>query len=276
MMEHAMTDEILNEKNSKIKKSHNKLLIGVFILFVFSYFIFFTSNQWMPPAKKDINITPIGSTIEGNNRKITLVAWDYCRNKNEMEIILDMQNLSTDGINNYKFTIVDRNKGIMKCESIIQEEDFFVLHVPDVPRKFSEVSLRINDIRDDSDFATMKIYSSIDNVNNVNEIETLSLNEYQIKSCDKKIEITSKEIEKNLSKIKAENQIIKNGNEQIAKIKGAEKYQTTQEKIESLESINKLDIEIKNSEAKIQDYEDEILALNEKIEMEKAKKETFR
>ena len=72
-----ITDKVVEERNAKIKRSGNRLLVSIFILFIGGYFFFFTSNAWMPPAYEDIQVTKIGSTVEENDRRVTLLSWTW-------------------------------------------------------------------------------------------------------------------------------------------------------------------------------------------------------
>ena len=270
-----MTEDLIKEKNMKIKRSSNRLLIGVFVVFIFSYFIFFTSLQWMPTAYKDINVTKLGSVIEGNDRKITLLEWDYSERENKMEIVMDMQNMSVDGINDYEFIAVERNKGNLNTKIVFEDTTMFVVEITEIPRKFAEISLRMESKNKDEEFIPIKLYTSKKDVSKVDSIPKKSSKEYSQAACDSRIKIAKDEISSELVKIKENKTIITNAEAQIEKIKQSEKFQTDEEKMASLEALSKLKNDIQNAKVKIEDYENNVRQLNDKIEMQKAKKGAY-
>ena len=58
-----ITDKVVEERNAKIKRSGNRLLVSIFILFIGGYFFFFTSNAWMPPAYEDTQDPTFAFTV---------------------------------------------------------------------------------------------------------------------------------------------------------------------------------------------------------------------
>ena len=58
-----ITDKVVEERNAKIKRSGNRLLVSIFILFIGLFFYFSTSFAWWPPAYEYIQVTILGLTV---------------------------------------------------------------------------------------------------------------------------------------------------------------------------------------------------------------------
>ena len=58
-----ITDKVVEERNAKIKRSGNRLLVSIFILFIGGYFFFFTSIACWPHVFEYILDTMFGSTF---------------------------------------------------------------------------------------------------------------------------------------------------------------------------------------------------------------------
>ena len=158
-IDEKLSEQILKEKNEKLKRNTNRFLVSFLIIFFSGYLIFFTSKLWLPNTYNDVTVTPLGEEIEVQNRKIRIDKWAYSPESREMEIILEIENLSSDGINEYKFTLFDRGTGAQEIRQAINTADFIVLRA-NLSRRWSELSFRISAKDPADELSTMKFYTT--------------------------------------------------------------------------------------------------------------------
>ena len=68
----TVSEQLLHEKNAKLKKSTNRFLVTFLAIFFFGYLLFFTSKLWLPSSYNDVTVSPIGQEIEVQNRNICI------------------------------------------------------------------------------------------------------------------------------------------------------------------------------------------------------------
>lgn len=277
-MNDLMNEQIIKEKNAKIKRQGNRFLIGVFLLFIAGYGFFFTSNAWMPPTYEDIHVTKIGSTIQANDRKVTLVSWTYDEEKRVQEVIFELDNASIDGIDKYRWSAIDISKGRCIVEPVIEQGDFIVLHIKDIPARWTELSLRMDvkpDASSETDFQMMRFYTSKLSIAKVSEIMARTENEYRAEACNVWIKLYGKQIDKLAKSIADNEEKAQNATERIKELKGKEKYQTEIEKSETLELISGLEAEklkyLSEKESSLQEIDE----ISQKIELREKMKKSY-
>lgn len=268
-MDKSFKEENYKRKKKKINKDNNTFLIKFILIFVIGYLFFFTSKVWLPKAYEGVEITPIGTTIELNNRNITVDSWEYAAKDEKMEIIVEIDNFSIDGIKDYIWSI--KGKGVKYKSSIVKSDGkFYVLEVYDVKKDWTEVSLNIDIKEKDKkkvkdEFTPVKIYTNDKVVKNVADSHILSLKEYKIKAYKNKILITKDKIRKNEQfKDKCERGITE-ASGKIAEIKKDLQAQTEDEQNESKTAIENLENEKEGLKDKIIEGEKENKKLEEKI-----------
>lgn len=266
-----LNEEVIKQKNERIKRGQNRLLIGFAVVFFLGYVFFFSSNLWMPRSYEDIRITPLGSTVEANDRKITLLSWTYSEQEHMMEVMLDISNASVDGIDQYKWSALDRNEGICQVEPVIESGNFAVLHLKRVPTRWTEISLRIDadaSVADQNtaNFQTIRLYTSRRAVETVPAIEIKTEKEYRIIACDLKIESCNQKIDQISEEILELKQKAANAEDRIAELEEELNYQTESEKADTLAQISNLRSSKSSSLSDIQSRENEIKEQLERIE----------
>lgn len=273
-------DEIVSETREKLKKEQNKILIGFAIIFLVGYTFFFTSNLWMPRSYEDARVTEIGSSIEANERKITLISWTYCEEKHTMEVVLEIVNTSLDGIEEYLFTAYDKDEGRCEVEKRIDKSDLVVLDISKVPSRWTSISLRMNaesgnTNTETENFDTIRLYTSKRVIDRVDDISPKSEKEYRTISCNLKIEKFNEEIEVALSEIKECEETISSADKRIDELNAKLEYETKDEKAETLSQIASITSAKESANLTKQAKEDLIRQLSEKIDMQNAIKESL-
>ena len=161
------------------KRNRNIFFSIVLFLFIGGYTVFFTSRFWLRIPVQSGNATKIGTTVDWNDREVKLIRWEYSKQQNEMEVELDITNKRYDGINRYKFSAVDLNGNPLYVDKIIEEDDWIVLQIKDLPSRWSDISLRM-DMPKEREDTTLKLYSSLQDVKKVGKIEKRSRTEYKV------------------------------------------------------------------------------------------------
>lgn len=239
------------------KRNRNIFFSIVLFLFIGGYTVFFTSRFWLRIPVRSGNATKIGTTVDWNDREVKLIRWEYSKQQNEMEVELDITNKRYDGINRYKFSAVDLNGNPLYVDKIIEEDDWIVLQIKDLPSRWSDISLRM-DMPKESEDTTLKLYSSLQDVKKVGKIEKRSRTEYKVLRCDSQIADYNKKIQKAEQKQGKLNQENLRIDDKIAELKEKETYQTDEEK-ENTEQL------ISDAESQKQMNTDEMEELKNKV-----------
>lgn len=241
------------------KRNRNIFFSIVLFLFIGGYTLFFTSRFWLRIPVQSGNATKIGTVVDWNDREVKLIRWEYSKQQNEMEVELDVTNKRYDGINRYKFSAVDLNGNPLYVDKIIEEDDWVVLQIKDLPSRWSDISLRMDMPKESEDIdTTLKLYSSLQDVKKVGKIEKRSRTEYQLLRCDSQIADYDKKIQKAEQKQGKLNQENLRIDDKIAELKEKETYQTDEEK-ENTEQL------ISDAESQKQMNTDEMAELKNKV-----------
>lgn len=258
----------------KERKKKNTILKVFIFVFIGGYTLFFTSNIWYPSNADMVKATAYNKEIEWNERKVSLLSWTYSKQQNLMEVQLEITNSSLDGFDQYEYEVLDRKKGYFTVEPILEETDFIVLHIKDLKRGWSELSLRFTLPGSEEVENTLKIYTNIEEVEEVDSIEVRSKEQYYAERIGARIDMYSSMIEDLQMEINDMDEQIKNANVRIAELKDSEVYQTEQQKKETEELIVSLDsdiqmmeIDIKNKEEDIKEYEERIKNAEKELEI---------
>lgn len=264
--------EIYDQRRKKLKRRNKRYFQRIMIALIAFYSIFFTSNIWLRSDYSNIDITPIGNVVTGNNREVTLISWSYCSDDKKMEILLGISNTSYDGNDTYTWTAEDRATGSLTVNPIIQTRNFVVLQLVNLPSRISVISLRM-DNPDIKEFETLRIYGDPKrNITSVSSIQEKTENEYHVQQLQSEINIVTQNIENLQEEINTNQEKIQNLNYAIKEAENDLQYQTTSEiestnqKISSLRSQKKglADI-IDNNKSKIQELQQKIENLNQEI-----------
>ncbi|MCB5563254.1 hypothetical protein LIP72_13325 [Mediterraneibacter faecis] len=264
--------EIYDQRRKKLKRRNKRYFQRIMIALIAFYSIFFTSNIWLRSDYSNIDITPIGNVVTGNNREVTLISWNYYSDDKKMEILLGISNTSYDGNDTYTWTAEDRATGSLTVNPIIQTRNFVVLQLVNLPSQISVISLRM-DNPDIKEFETLRIYGDPKrNITSVSSIQEKTENEYHVQQLQSEINIVTQNIENLQEEINTNQEKIQNLNYAIKEAENDLQYQTTSEiestnqKISSLRSQKKglADI-IDNNKSKIQELQQKIENLNQEI-----------
>ncbi len=246
-------------------------LIGFFIA---GYVFFLTSYQWMPVSSSAKALTPLGTEKAWNGKKITVIRWDYCEKKQEMEVELDIRNTSFDGQNTYDFSVQVRGGGEATVTPVIEEPDWIIVQINDVPKNWGEILLRVDqETYNETTTGALKLFTNTNDVNRVDQIETKDWNGYRRNRFETQIASYEEKINSNLEEIEKLQEEKEEIAAEITRLSEAKMYQTQEEQEETDQSMAEAQKEIAQKDASILQLQEENEELNEKIVLQQKQME---
>ncbi|QNM08300.1 coiled-coil domain-containing protein [Wansuia hejianensis] len=262
-----------------LRHSKSKGIVVFLVLFLCGYGFFFSSNLWMPVSGNANKLTKFNQPMEFNNRTVTLLRWDYSETEHKMEVELEVENPTFDGINTYEYCAIDASNSKLNVVPILQDPDYVVLQLENVPKRWSEVSLRMG-LPEESEDATntviLRMYTNVRDVQRVNSLEPKSRNDYLIQRMDLQIAYYEEEIQALEQTIHEQEEYQKNAQEEIKRLTDNKKFQTEEEIEETDRLIQTAEQKQEASEELVQQNKDEIKEYQKKIEKTNEKKALFR
>ena len=242
--------------------------ITVFFLFIAGYLFFFTSNYWMPVTSSATAYTAMGKELSWNGKGVTLTRWDFCEKDHVMEVEIDIRNLAYDGQNKYLFSAQSRGGRQIAVTPVIEDGDWIILHLANIPERWSEILLRMDQKEySDQTAGGLKLFTNINDVNRVDRIETKDWAGYRKQRFENQIILYQDQIaEYQQENTKCQNQIAEIKTE-ITRLAGIKKYQTVDEQAQTDQSIESARKEIAKKEQKILETQEEINQLTEKVSL---------
>ena len=266
----------INEKSyignyKKINKSGNRLLHGFLIFFLLGYGIFFSSKLWLKAPYEGVPITPIGKTVTEEDRSVTVNSWKYCRNEKKMEILVNVENLSLDGVETYNWKVKTISRDL-ETKVIMESKDLTVLEVKNVPRRWTEAALvmelKKSDRNKGGQFKMLKLYTNEKNVKKVSSIKRKTLKEYKTEQINEKIngyKVQLSEMKKSKREIERS---INNADKKINDLTLEMKNQTANEQMKTGEEIINVQAEKERLTESLNSKKEDIAELKEKIKIQ--------
>lgn len=269
----SFKEEKYDVKQKRLKSFSNRFLYGFVIVFIAGYTLFFSSSLWLPKTYTGVTVTPVGETISQNDRNITVDRWVYSPGERTMEIILEIENNSIDGIEAYSYQGRTAS-GQIKTEAILNEGDIAVIHMTGIKKSWTEVSLTISASSDNSEedislFKPITIYMNDKVAEEVETIPILKGNDYKKLAYESKIEGFNSLIDSLNAEIEEIDNQIANIDERNKELEERLSGQTEKEKEETSSVITSLYYQ---KEALLREKENkvnEVGELKEKIDLQK-------
>lgn len=256
---------MIKEKYSFYQKKGNLRFILILFLFTGGYLFFFTSNAWMPAGSSANALTPPGQETEWNGRTVSVTRWDYCETSGTMEVELDIRNTSYDGRNIYEYSALEKLGGKLSVGVILEEEDWVILQITDLPKRWSEVSLRMDMKEQVENMGLLKLYTNVNDVNRVSSIEERDRDGYLKVRFETKIQTYQNTIEN----LQAEIQNLENEKQEIrretARLQEGRQYQTLEQQRATDQAVAEAESKYISAEAEIAQKQTEITEMNERI-----------
>lgn len=248
------------------KRKGNLALFGIVFFFIAGYIFFFSSTMWMPSNLAASLQTPLKENVQWGERTLQIRRWDYCETEQVMEVEIDMDNKSFDGKNHYHYSAINRNNDQLKVVKMIEDSDWIVLRIENVTDNFGEISLRI-DMMGEQDDNTLKLYTNVNAVKRVKDLEKRDRKGYQLLRLQRDTESYQKEISTLEKKKKSLLEKSQRMQEEINHLQSEESYQTEEMKAEQTDKINEIQSEITANQDEIQSYDLQLKEKRERIEL---------
>ncbi len=275
-MNEKISDEILRKENRRLKKRTGRILYGFLFLTFTCYSVFFTSTLWLPADYENIRVTEIGESITANSRKITLISWTYAEPLAIQEVVVEIQNASSDGIEDYNWTALDRNKGFFPVKVIAEEDDYAVLHIENVADGWTEISLRMDAEKAlQSEFQTVRLYTSNRDIERIATIQPKTDRQYRIQIADEKIKMYEEALKEVSDEEDRLNMLMLQAEKRMEILDEQLSYQTGDEKSETEKQILQLQSEKDTAAARKESLLKERAEIEEKIWLQERRKETL-
>ena len=259
-------------KKNALSRSTNRFLYTFLIIFFGGYLFFFSSSFWLPSTYLGVDVSPIGETVTAGDRNVTIDSWTFSKEQKQMEVMIEIENNSIDGIDTYEWTAKTRD-GNLPVTIIAADSAFVVLHIAEVPRDWTEISLTMTLPRTAAkgakDFEPVQIYVNDTMVANVKTIREGDLLGYKQQAYESKIRSLTEQIRLLQKKLGETKDSIRKADAKIAEIQRKMEYQTEQEKEESNDLIDELMAKKENLTREKGEQESEIKELQERITLQK-------
>lgn len=272
---------MLNKNKVNLRKKSSAFFMSILGIVVIGM-VFFLSSGFIFEEKIPVLNSNIGeqNSVSGSGN-IKIESWIYDNNKNEMEVTL-----VTNGVRSIDSTITfeafQRNgeSSSIEVTTVYEEEGIYVLKIFDIHPQFQQVALDIikvteNDNVDqpeenDEENSTNKdllltLYSDQREVKK-GHFEVKTENEYAAYLADVLITQTNNEILENKKLVKKEQKRQNELEKEIAVNKQNMVYETKEEQLETENIINGYQIQIEDSNKRIEEIKARETVLNDKIE----------
>jgi hypothetical protein len=243
------------EVYSKYNKKHNlSMQIGILLIFILYLFFFLSPVIFVSPSSTEYTKLNEMQSL-GDDRTVGVEIWKYSKSQQLMEVQLNIENNSYDGEDYYDYTsfvnFIAESKGKeqISVEIKLQQLNFVVIWLHDIPDDFNSCSLNIYLKNDDETYAS--VFTNSKKVKKVDEIIEKSEEEYQIEKIEREIKKYNKQIEKNNKKIETLKEEINTIRIHIEETKKNEAYQSKSEILESEELIESYNNQISDREYQI-------------------------
>lgn len=258
------------DENNKltIHTHRNKnLLLNIFLaVFIGGYAFFLTSGLWFQNQKL-VEATEIGVGNSWEDYEFTILSWEYSEEQKMMEILIDVKNRSMKEVNAYDVAARERKSGTLDAEIVVNEEDFIVVHLDNIARRWSEIVLHVS-LKGETDY--LKLYTNKNSVTCVEEIRDMTENEYYCMKYQAEIAICEGNITNLEEQIKENDGDMASYQNRVQELEESKEFQTVQEmeetdalirkaeeEISELETTNSLlAAQIQEEQEKIQKYKD--------------------
>lgn len=259
------------QAKQRLQRNRNLFYVGFIIFFIAGYLLFFTSKTWYWIDGKLVNATPFNTSFTIEGREIVLTRWDYSPKQNLMELELNISNNSTDGIEKYTYSAMERRKGHLKIKEMVTDSNFVILKILNVPKNWKEISLHMQISKD----TVFKLYTNKNQITVTNSIPDLSKKEYISKSIENNISYYEEKIQQKNKNIRKMKEKIKFAKKHIQQYKIDQVYQTEEERKTTDNKINTMASEINNFNTNIETDLNDIKEYQNRIENLKLKKKNY-
>lgn len=265
--------KIAIKKKNRFKSVYNRYMLFFIFFFIAGYAFFFSTKVWYDDTSELVTATKMNAVKVWNERNVQLLNWEYSDRQRMMEIQLSIVNKSYDGKDTYVFKALEKKKGYLTTEVVMNESGFFVIRIRDVPNKWSQIALFVDFEEETLDYC--KFFTNKVDVARVERITDHTYNEYMILRLDSQISMYEEKIASLEKDIEKQNQLIQNCKVDIENYQAEKEFQTKKEQDETDRLIMEVQRKISSAEAAIDTDKQNIQEYQERIELSKKEKTTY-
>src|SRR5699024_11500781 len=126
-------------------KGNKSIKYFMMLLFVVIGMFFFLISSFIFKEKIDINATPLNKKISVSpTEDVQIIDWIYDKNKNEMLVTIDTNNLNHIEYEDINFIAYQRSDGSeLKTKKIFEENDIYVINIKELDKEYIKDALDI-------------------------------------------------------------------------------------------------------------------------------------
>lgn len=255
----------------QLHKSRNKGMMKFLLIFFCGQFLFLTSKSWFPNGNDYQMATPMYTEKSAENVTFTLTKWEYSPAERMMELDIGIANNSLDKLEDFEYEAMTRELKKLDIEVIASEEDFAIVRVGNVPKKWKEMIFNIYVKSSDGKKKQVKFYTNDESVKVKKSISLCTEEQYFKKHMELLISEQNKKIQtyqkENQDKTKKQEEYA----EKILELTESKEFQTEKEQENTDNIIKKAYGNIRNLEEEKKTNIQNVEECNKKIEVLKKK-----
>ena len=255
------------EKLAQLHRQKNFPIWCFLFLLISGYTLFLTSTVWYPENQDYVAPTKYYEQHQVGVYQISVTDWKYSKKDHAMQIIFEKQNREILDEKLY-FGAMERTGGELEVKAVLDEPDYLILRIENIPENWKEISLRVGNTENED--SMKKFYT---NVNRVEETKKLALKDEkgylmdrllaQKRQADQELE----EIQKKITKLLQENEDLSKKEEEIK----AKTYLTQAEQKKGEETLIRAENQILINQETIEHLEEEAVEKENDIDSLKMK-----
>lgn len=255
----------------QLHKSRNKGMMKFLLIFFCGQFLFLTSKSWFPNGNDYQMATPMYTEGSAENVTFTLTKWEYSPAERMMELDIGIANNSLDKLEDFEYEAMTRELKKLDIEVIVEAEDFAIVRVENVPKKWKEMIFNIYVKSSDGNKNQVKFYTNDESVKVKKSIALCTEEQYFKKHMERLISEQNNTIQMyqkdNQDKTKKQEEYA----EKILELTESKEFQTEKEQADTDSIIKKAYGNIRNLEEEKKTNIQNIEECNKKIEVLKKK-----
>lgn len=256
------------KKKRRLSYQTKDKLIRMFLICYIGGNLFFFTSKLFFPYEPDLRFSEIGKTISYEDRNITLTRWEYAKAQKRMEVEFTIEDYAVDGNKTMQFQAVTRNEEL-PVTPVINEEDFIVLWIENVPeKKNTEIKLNMA-IEGSKSGNFISFYTNTRDTNKKKSFVKKTKNEYLIENAKMVISDCEEMILNHRKKIEKNNTDMIAMQEEIVKLEAKKEFQIESEAAITDEKILYYQDGISNCKLNTEQREEKIKEYQEKLEKQK-------
>lgn len=259
------------EKTAFAKKNKSHAFAKkVFICFITTYALFFSSNIWLPVTSADDFPSFYTPENLGRNQQITLIRYDYCEEQGVAEIELDIEQTTYEKGDLYLTAYLDEET-VLPISYPVDEPDNKVIRITGITEPSHKITFECLFERSEEDADTLYFVYKPQNVTQVTSLAEKTENEYKIQRCHINIDRYNQDLDGLKENIDEQKAVITDIDETNAELEEMRTIQTAEEQESSAKRIEDNLTARETANENIKDYEQQIIEINQKITEENQK-----